>query len=151
MNIVKWFLYRVVPRDDVKEVSGHTFQGFGSHSNNYPTTYLTAAAAIGMTKHDVDAFIKRLDKVLAKFKGTTAKKSVCHESEDHGKESGKKDTDTIATGLQDLKVSLPSWNMFQYLKPNHSTVVIAMNKEIRRVKILPHRENVLLMVLYKII
>ena len=57
---------RVVAKGDVKEVSGYTFQGFGSHSNNYPCAYLTAAAAMGMTKEDVDSFIKRLDKVLGK-------------------------------------------------------------------------------------
>ena len=54
-------------KGDNKEVSGYTFQGFGSHSNQYPCSYLTAAAAIGMEKHDVDLFIKRLDKVLTKL------------------------------------------------------------------------------------
>lgn len=34
----------------------------------YPYVYLTAAAAIGMTKTDVDTFISRLEKVLAKVK-----------------------------------------------------------------------------------
>ncbi|XP_071830497.1 O-phosphoseryl-tRNA(Sec) selenium transferase-like isoform X2 [Apostichopus japonicus] len=57
---------RVVPRGVTKEIGGHVFQGFQSHTNSYPCAYLTAAAAIGMTKDDVDLFIKRLDKVLAK-------------------------------------------------------------------------------------
>ena len=60
---------RVVPKGEVKEVSGYTFQGFGSHTDSYPCAYLTAAAAMGMTKDDVDSFIKRLDKVLGKSKG----------------------------------------------------------------------------------
>ena len=60
-------LCRVVRKGDVKEVSGFTFQGFGSHSNDYPCSYLTAAAAIGMEREDVDLFIKRLDKVLLKL------------------------------------------------------------------------------------
>ena len=51
-----------------KEVSNYTFQGFGAHHNSYPCTYLTAAAAIGMTTQDVDLFIKRLDKVFVKSK-----------------------------------------------------------------------------------
>jgi len=57
----------------VKEVSGHKFVGFGSHSNSYPCCYLTAAAAVGMQKQDVDSFIKRLDKVLGKFKKSPEK------------------------------------------------------------------------------
>lgn len=48
-----------------KEIAGVKFKNFSSHSNNYPCAYLTAAAAIGMTRDDVDSFIKRIDKVLA--------------------------------------------------------------------------------------
>ena len=58
-------------KGDDKEVSGYTFQGFGSHSNEYPCSYLTAAAAIGMERDDVDLFIKRLDKVLTKLSPNT--------------------------------------------------------------------------------
>ena len=64
---------RVVPGGDVKEVGGHTFEGFGSHCMSYPVAYLTAAAAVGMTKDDVDAFVKRLDKVFHKLNTDTAK------------------------------------------------------------------------------
>ncbi|GAB5570906.1 O-phosphoseryl-tRNA(Sec) selenium transferase isoform X2 [Prionailurus iriomotensis] len=55
---------RVVPLGSVQTVSGYTFQGFMSHTNNYPCAYLNAAAAIGMKTQDVDLFIKRLDKCL---------------------------------------------------------------------------------------
>lgn len=34
--------------------------------------YLTAAAALGMRKSDVDLFVHRLDKVLGKLKGRSA-------------------------------------------------------------------------------
>ncbi len=68
------FEFRVVAKGDVKEVSGHTFHGFGGHTNHYPCSYLTAAAAIGMQKHDVDLFIKRLDKVLTKLKSGSKSK-----------------------------------------------------------------------------
>nr|XP_054761966.1 O-phosphoseryl-tRNA(Sec) selenium transferase-like isoform X2 [Lytechinus pictus] len=61
---------RVVPQGVSKEINGHLFQGFGSHSNAYPSAYLTAAAAIGMTREDVKLFIKRLDKTLLKWKGS---------------------------------------------------------------------------------
>ena len=68
VNVTTLLCFRVVRKGEVKEVSGHTFYGFGSHSNEYPCSYLTAAAAIGMQKEDVDLFIKRLDKVLTKLK-----------------------------------------------------------------------------------
>lgn len=55
---------RVVPVGSVQTVSGYTFRGFMSHTNNYPCAYLNAASAIGMTTQDVDLFIKRLDKCL---------------------------------------------------------------------------------------
>lgn len=57
---------RVIASGDDKEISGFKFKNFGSHSCSYPYPYLTAAAAIGMTKEDVDSFIKRLDKALLK-------------------------------------------------------------------------------------
>lgn len=55
---------RAVPVRNVQTVSGHTFRGFMSHTDNYPCAYLNAAAAIGMKMQDVDLFIKRLDKCL---------------------------------------------------------------------------------------
>lgn len=62
---------RVVARTGKEtSVSGLTFRNFGSHSNNYPCSYLTAAAAVGMTKCDVDTFISRLDQVFKKIKKT---------------------------------------------------------------------------------
>ncbi|XP_048237415.1 O-phosphoseryl-tRNA(Sec) selenium transferase-like [Haliotis rufescens] len=59
---------RVVAPGKSNTICGFTFKNYGAHHDNYPCTYLTAAAAIGMTKHDVDAFIARLDKVLSKCK-----------------------------------------------------------------------------------
>ena len=52
---------------EVKQVGAHTFHGFGSHTDTYSCVYLTAAAAIGMSKHDVDLFVKKLHKVLGKM------------------------------------------------------------------------------------
>lgn len=49
-------------------ISGLTFHNFGAHHDNYPCSYMTAAAAVGMTKKDVDTFTSRLDQVLKKFK-----------------------------------------------------------------------------------
>ena len=58
--------YRVVTHSTEQEIAGHHFTGYGAHHSNYPCTYLTAAAALGITKSDVDSFIRRLDKVFAK-------------------------------------------------------------------------------------
>ncbi|XP_069195143.1 O-phosphoseryl-tRNA(Sec) selenium transferase isoform X2 [Procambarus clarkii] len=60
---------RVIDTADVKTIAGVEFVGWGSHTKSYPQPYLTAAASIGMTKHDVELFIQRLDKCLEKFKG----------------------------------------------------------------------------------
>ncbi|KAK6178106.1 hypothetical protein SNE40_012935 [Patella caerulea] len=59
---------RVVAPGKNNTVGGHLFKNFGSHSDVYPFSYLTAAAAIGMTRNDVNLFITRLDKVLTKCK-----------------------------------------------------------------------------------
>ncbi|XP_034968416.2 O-phosphoseryl-tRNA(Sec) selenium transferase isoform X1 [Zootoca vivipara] len=55
---------RVVPLGSQQTVSGYTFKGFMAHTNEYHCAYLNAASAIGMTKEDVDVFLKRLDKCL---------------------------------------------------------------------------------------
>jgi len=59
--------------DGIKqEITGHRFTGFGAHHSDYPCTYLTAAAALGITKLDVDSFIRRLDKMFTKKMMTAA-------------------------------------------------------------------------------
>ncbi|KAL8207557.1 UNVERIFIED_CONTAM: hypothetical protein K2H54_058892 [Gekko kuhli] len=55
---------RVVPLGSLQTVSGYTFKGFMSHTDSYHCAYLNAASAIGMSKQDVDVFLKRLDKCL---------------------------------------------------------------------------------------
>ncbi|KAK2150264.1 hypothetical protein LSH36_415g02035 [Paralvinella palmiformis] len=57
---------RVIAKGVIQTVNNHEFTGFGSHCDHYPHTYLTAAAAVGLRKEEVDQFIQRLDKVLAK-------------------------------------------------------------------------------------
>ena len=74
---------RVVTGRDTKVIEGYTFKGtiffsfpeflaliwffpaWGSHWDKTEAPYLTAAAAIGMTRDDIETFIRRLDKVLA--------------------------------------------------------------------------------------
>ena len=85
---------RVVPQGTTKEINGHVFQGFGSHTNSYPSAYLTAAAAVGMTTEDVDLFIKRLDKTLAKWK---AKRGAANSTEEVA--------ENVVEGVENLTIS----------------------------------------------
>uniref|UniRef100_A0A6B2L3K0 O-phosphoseryl-tRNA(Sec) selenium transferase n=2 Tax=Arcella intermedia TaxID=1963864 RepID=A0A6B2L3K0_9EUKA len=66
---------RVVSCKDTKTIQDLTFQGYGSHTDHYPTPYLTVAAAIGITQSDIDTFTARLDKTLSEWhkKHTTPK------------------------------------------------------------------------------
>jgi len=54
--------------DSEKKIGPHCFVKWGAHSNCYPTAYFTAAAAIGMKKEEIDTYLRKLDKVFAKFK-----------------------------------------------------------------------------------
>ncbi|KAM5271716.1 O-phosphoseryl-tRNA(Sec) selenium transferase [Ctenodactylus gundi] len=89
---------RVVPRGSVQTVSGHTFNGFMSHTSSYPCAYLNAAAAIGVKAQDVDLFIKRLDKCLK-----TIRKEQNKESDVPGVDSYDK-TGNVETEEMSLKL-----------------------------------------------
>lgn len=76
---------RAVPRGKRLEVGGIVFEGYGAHHDrcavrprieslasltgavgrSYPHPYLTAAAALGTTHADIDAFCARLRKCFA--------------------------------------------------------------------------------------
>lgn len=57
----------VTPYDE-KTIGKYKFIGWGSHHKRYPVSYLTAAAAIGITKPEIDLFLSRLDKAFKTFK-----------------------------------------------------------------------------------
>ena len=59
---------RTVERGVRKNVAGIDFVGYGAHISNYPFPYLTAACSVGMTRDDVDVFIKRLRKTIKDHK-----------------------------------------------------------------------------------
>lgn len=60
---------RVVTGQQDKEVEGHLFSGWGSHSPSMAgRPYLTAAAAVGMGPGEAAAFADKLDKALAEAK-----------------------------------------------------------------------------------
>lgn len=57
---------RLVASGDTKVIGGFEFKNWGSHTDEPFVTYLTASAAIGVKKHDIDTFIKHLKQVLTK-------------------------------------------------------------------------------------
>lgn len=57
-----------------KTIGPLTFPGYGSHADAYaPGPYLTAACALGVSKDEVDEFLRRLDKTLGDFARRRAK------------------------------------------------------------------------------
>lgn len=56
------YFFRVVTTSDEKTIGRYIFKGWGAHYSNYPCSYMTAAAAIGTTRYDIDLFLKRLEK-----------------------------------------------------------------------------------------
>lgn len=66
--------HRVVPAHTTKLVAGHTFDGYMSHVDEYvphgatgAVPYMTAAAAIGVTREEIDVFAERLEKTVKEF------------------------------------------------------------------------------------
>uniref|UniRef100_A0A4W5Q3D7 O-phosphoseryl-tRNA(Sec) selenium transferase n=1 Tax=Hucho hucho TaxID=62062 RepID=A0A4W5Q3D7_9TELE len=64
---------RVVALGNDQMVSGHMFCGFMSHSEAYPSPYLNASSAVGITRNDVTLCIRRLDKCLKSLKKKSSK------------------------------------------------------------------------------
>lgn len=53
---------RIVPRNERKTISSHTFIGYGSSHDTYPHAYMTAACAVGMSEGEINEFFVRLAK-----------------------------------------------------------------------------------------
>lgn len=64
---------RVVSCLDTKTIGGYAFQSYGAHYDHFPVPYLTVACAIGMTKHEIDALVKKLRKTIQEWKAKQAK------------------------------------------------------------------------------
>ena len=58
---------RVVPMAQEKIIHGTSFMGFGSSTNAFPHSYLTAACAIGLKGNEMEEFFTRLDKCFKDF------------------------------------------------------------------------------------
>jgi O-phospho-L-seryl-tRNASec:L-selenocysteinyl-tRNA synthase len=76
---------RVVPQGQSKTICGHEFVGFGSSTDDFPHSYLTAACAIGLTECELEEFFKRLERCFKDFekrrKREQKKKTVCQEKD----------------------------------------------------------------------
>jgi O-phospho-L-seryl-tRNASec:L-selenocysteinyl-tRNA synthase len=48
-------------------MGGQEFEGFGSSTEDYPHSYLTAACAIGLSESEMNEFFSRLDKGFKDF------------------------------------------------------------------------------------
>ncbi len=59
---------RVVTTTGSKSVAGMSFPGYGAHADAYTVPYITAAAAMGMQKSEVDTFVQRLQSVIDEFR-----------------------------------------------------------------------------------
>ncbi|KAF6259689.1 selenocysteine synthase [Scenedesmus sp. NREL 46B-D3] len=60
---------RVLTSGKQQTVGGITFADYGCHISGYPHPYLTAAAALGTTNEDVDAFVVRLVRAYQELQG----------------------------------------------------------------------------------
>lgn len=59
---------RVVAPSEVRKIDRWTFLGYGAQCNNYPCAYITAAAAIGMSRGSVATFCERLEATIVEYK-----------------------------------------------------------------------------------
>mmetsp|Transcript_20188 Transcript_20188/g.57903 ORF Transcript_20188/g.57903 Transcript_20188/m.57903 type:complete len:524 (+) Transcript_20188:119-1690(+) len=89
---------RVVPQSQNKVMGGQEFVGFGSSTEDYPHSYLTAACAIGLSESEMNEFFSRLEKGFKDFfakQKKEAKKKAAAAAEEK-KESVSEVTDKAA-------------------------------------------------------
>ena len=63
---------RVVHPATVARFGAPELRGFGASFSEFPHAYMTAAAALGVTRDEIDVFARRLDHVFRKFCGTSS-------------------------------------------------------------------------------
>ncbi|XP_050082104.1 O-phosphoseryl-tRNA(Sec) selenium transferase [Anopheles aquasalis] len=59
---------RVVNAGQSKSIEGYLFEGWGAHSSLSNVPYLTASAALGVQRSEIDTFLTKLPEVLEKFR-----------------------------------------------------------------------------------
>jgi hypothetical protein len=52
---------------EARTVDGHAFAAYGAHADDYPTPYLTAAAAVGMSAADVHTLLTRIESTILEY------------------------------------------------------------------------------------
>jgi len=57
----------------VSSIADYKFQNWSSHCNQYSSSYLTVAAAIGISKQEIDQFLHKLDRLLCDLKSKAIK------------------------------------------------------------------------------
>ncbi len=65
---------RVVAMNQSKVIAGQKFIGFGSSTDQFPHSYLTAACAIGLSEAEMEEFFKRLEKCFKDFRSKMKKR-----------------------------------------------------------------------------
>jgi O-phospho-L-seryl-tRNASec:L-selenocysteinyl-tRNA synthase len=73
---------RIVPRNESKTISSHTFIGYGSSYDTYPHAYMTAACAVGMSEGEMNEFFVRLAKSWKDYR-TKMKKESKNKTQQH--------------------------------------------------------------------
>jgi len=80
---------RIVSSQTTSTIGNIKFIGYGSHSDNYPVTYMTVAASIGGSKREIDVFLNRLDKAMTKLKKNLEGRPQCESGSTPGSDPGK--------------------------------------------------------------
>jgi len=62
---------RIIVPGSSKEIDGIVFDNFGTSHDDYPHQYMTVAAALGTSKHEIDSFFERFRTCVAKFQNHT--------------------------------------------------------------------------------
>jgi O-phospho-L-seryl-tRNASec:L-selenocysteinyl-tRNA synthase len=58
---------RVISHGQISKIGNDIFYGYGSSTNEYGSSYMTAACAIGLTELEIASFLDRLDQVFIDF------------------------------------------------------------------------------------
>eukprot|EP00562_Extubocellulus_spinifer_P000711 CAMPEP_0178477568 /NCGR_PEP_ID=MMETSP0696-20121128/4198_1 /TAXON_ID=265572 /ORGANISM="Extubocellulus spinifer, Strain CCMP396" /LENGTH=579 /DNA_ID=CAMNT_0020104883 /DNA_START=150 /DNA_END=1889 /DNA_ORIENTATION=+ len=106
---------RVVPTGQTKMMGGKEFLGFGSSTEGYPHSYLTAACAIGLGEDEMEEFFRRLDKAFKDFFAKQKKKKERAEKEKKGEDAAaaltEEDTSTQEDALEGLSDKVADINV----------------------------------------
>jgi O-phospho-L-seryl-tRNASec:L-selenocysteinyl-tRNA synthase len=107
----------VVTPGKMQSVGGVAFRNYGSHTEvPYPSTYMTAAAALGTTRADVDELVIRLDRCFTEFRkkcataaaaagGTPRTDAAAATAAQEGAAAGAPAAESASTGME--RVAMP--------------------------------------------